>query len=40
MKYENPILEVVKFEKTDVIRTSLNNEGGGSGPEIDGDWSN
>ena len=40
MKYENPNIEVVKFEIKDVIRTSLNNEGGGSGPEFDGDWSN
>lgn len=40
MKYENPTLEVINFEKLDVIRTSLQIEGGGSGGDHDGPWGN
>lgn len=40
MKYNTPILEVIRFEKLNVIRTSLQPEEGGSGGEYDGDWSN
>lgn len=40
MKYEYPILEVIKFKKLDVIRTSLQAEGSGSGGEYEDDWSN
>lgn len=37
MKYEKPNLEVIKFEETDVIRTSLTGEGAGGGTDVGGD---
>ena len=38
MQYEKPIIEQVIFETDDIIRTSLQVEGGGSGNDYDGDW--
>lgn len=39
MKYEEPIIELILFERQDVVRTSLELEGGGGGPDVgdDGD---
>ena len=41
MQYDKPIMELVVLETTDIIRTStLQGEGGGSGDEYEGEWSN
>ncbi len=40
MQYDKPIMELIILETEDVIRTSLQVEGGGSGGDYDGDWSN
>ena len=40
MKYETPEYEVTFLKKENIIRTSLTPEGGGSGGEYEGDWSN
>lgn len=37
MKYEEPIVEVLKFEKQDVITLSVDI---GDGESTEGDWSN
>ena len=40
MQYDKPIMELLICETEDVVRTSLQVEGGGSGGDYDGDWSN
>lgn len=36
MKYEDPSMKIILFGTEDVIRTSLIEEGGGSGPGVGG----